>query len=216
VVPDSPVLHPEDEESPAVWGFRDTAFEILDGDVVKMTGDRYELAGQDLPDLLGWVRDAIHPDVGADNLNPSNYPPPIPDARVNEAFVAEVRGFLDGDQLGDDAELRLRRGHGQTQEEMYRIKYDQLRRIPDLVVFPKTDEEVASIVRAAGTHNVCLIPYGGGTNVSNALSCEENEERMIVSVDMSRMNRILWIDPGGCGWADNLRTARRTRLHNRP
>jgi alkyldihydroxyacetonephosphate synthase len=195
VVPDSPVLHPEDEESPAVWGFRDTAFEILDGDVVKMTGDRYELAGQDLPDLLGWVRDAIHPDVGVDNLNPSNYPPPIPDARVNDAFVTEVRGFLGDDQLDDDAELRLRRGHGQTQEEMYRIKYDQLRRIPDLVVFPNTDEEVASLVRAAGTHNVCLIPYGGGTNVSNALSCEENEERMIVSVDMSRMNRILWIDP---------------------
>jgi len=195
IVPDAPVLHPEDEESPAVWGFRDTAFEILDGDVVKMTGDRYELAGQDLPDLLGWVRDAIHPDVGVDNLNPSNYPPPIPDARVNDAFVTEVRGFLGDDQLDDDAELRLRRGHGQTQEEMYRIKYDQLRRIPDLVVFPKTDDEVASLVRAAGTHNVCLIPYGGGTNVSNALSCEENEERMIVSVDMSRMNRILWIDP---------------------
>jgi len=189
------VLHPEDEESPAVWGFRDTAFEILDGDVVKMTGDRYELAGQDLPDLLGWVRDAIHPDVGVDNLNPSNYPPLIPDARVNDAFVTEVRGFLGDDQLDDDAELRLRRGHGQTQEEMYRIKYDQLRRIPDLVVFPKTDEEVVSLVRAAGTHNACLIPYGGGTNVSNALSCEENEERMIVSVDMSRMNRILWIDP---------------------
>ena len=195
IVPDSPVLHPEDEESPAVWGFRDTAFEIIDGTVVKMSGDRYELAGQDLPDLLGWVRDAIHPDVGADNQNPSCYPPPIPDARIQDAFVDEVRSFLEDDQISDDAELRLRRGHGQTQEEMFRIKYDQLGRIPDLVVFPGNDEEVASLVRVAGIHNVCLIPYGGGTNVSNSLSCLDYEERMIVSVDMSRMNRILWIDP---------------------
>ena len=81
-------------------------------------------------------------------------------------------------KLGDDAELRLRRGHGQTQEEMFRIKYDQLRRIPDLVVFPKNDEEVASLVRAAGTHNVSLIPYGGGTNVSNSLTCPETEDEV--------------------------------------
>jgi len=195
IIPDSPVFHPEDEESASVWGFSDTAFEITDGSVVKMTGDRYELAGQELPDLLGWVRDAIHPDVGVDNQNPSCYPPPIPDARIEDAFVEEVRSFLNDDQISDDAELRLRRGHGQTQEEMYRIKYDQIRRIPDLVVYPVSDEEVASLVSAAQSHNVCLIPYGGGTNVSNSLSCFDHEERMIVSVDMSRMNRILWIDP---------------------
>jgi len=195
IVPDSPVLRPEDEESPSVWGFRDTAFEIIDGSVVKMSGDRYELAGQDLPDLLGWVRDAIHPDVGVDNQNPSCYPPPIPDARIDDAFVSEVRTFLNDDQISDAAELRLRRGHGQTQEEMYSIKYDRLGRIPDLVVYPVSDDEVSSLVRLAQSHNVCLIPYGGGTNVSNSLSCFDHEERMIVSVDMSRMNRILWIDP---------------------
>jgi len=195
IVPDPPAFHPEDKESESVWGFSDTAFEIIDGTVVKMTGDRYELAGQDLPDLLGWVRDQIHPDVGADNQNPSCYPPPIPEARINNAFVDEVRSFLNEEQISDDAELRLRRGHGQTQEEMFRIKYDQLSRIPDLVVYPENDEHVASLVRVAQSHNVCLIPYGGGTNVSNSLSCFDNEQRMIVSVDMGRMNRILWIDP---------------------
>lgn len=195
IVPDPPVVPPEDVESEAVWGFNDTAFEMVDGSVVKMTGNRYELAGQELPDLLGWVRDAIHPDVAADNLNPSQYPPPIPEARIQQAFVDEVRSFLDEDQVSDDGETRLRRGHGQTQEEMYRIKYGQLTRIPDLVVFPASDEEVANIVKAAQTHNVCLIPYGGGTNVSNSLSCFDDEQRMIVAVDMARMNRILWIDP---------------------
>ena len=195
IVPPPPVSRPGDEESDSVWGFRDTAFEIIDGSVVKLSGDRYELAGQDLPDLLGWVRDAIHPDVRADNLNPSRFPPPIPEARVHKAFVEEIATFLNDEQTSDDANLRLRRGHGQTQEEMYRIKYDRLARIPDLVVFPARDEDVEALVNAARNHDVCLIPYGGGTNVSNALSCREREDRMIVSVDMSRMNRILWIDP---------------------
>jgi len=39
------------------------------------------------------------------------------------------------------------------------------------------------------------MPYGGGTNVTEALRCLPREERPIVSVDMSRLNRIEWIDP---------------------
>ena len=39
-----------------------------------------------------------------------------------------------------------------------------------------------------------MIPYGGGTNVTNALELEAKERRMIVSLDMSRMNKIKWVD----------------------
>jgi alkyldihydroxyacetonephosphate synthase len=43
-----------------------------------------------------------------------------------------------------------------------------------------------------------LIPYGGGTNVTQALYISNNsmgnEARMIVSVDMMRMNKIMWVD----------------------
>jgi alkyldihydroxyacetonephosphate synthase len=43
---------------------------------------------------------------------------------------------------------------------------------------------------------VVLIPYGGGTNVTQALYLSQNlhETRMIVSLDMSRLNKILWVD----------------------
>lgn len=47
---------------------------------------------------------------------------------------------------------------------------------------------------AASKHNVCIIPFGGGTSVSQALLCPVDELRMIVSLDMTLMNRILWID----------------------
>lgn len=49
-------------------------------------------------------------------------------------------------------------------------------------------------MRAANAHNVVLIPFGGGTSVSGAVQCPEGEPRMIVSLDTSKMNRILWID----------------------
>jgi len=37
-------------------------------------------------------------------------------------------------------------------------------------------------------HNVVLVPYGGGTNVTKSLQLNAKETRMIISVDMSRMN----------------------------
>jgi alkyldihydroxyacetonephosphate synthase len=52
-----------------------------------------------------------------------------------------------------------------------------------------------SLIHIAKKHNVCVVPYGGGTNVTEALRCSAHEERFILSVDMKGMNRILWIDP---------------------
>jgi alkyldihydroxyacetonephosphate synthase len=46
----------------------------------------------------------------------------------------------------------------------------------------------------ANKHNVCLVPYGGGTNVTQSLMIPLEEKRMVISIDMSRMNAIKWID----------------------
>jgi len=200
--PDVPLIHPEpidpdpaDEESLDVWGFRDTAFRLRPDGVVVLTGGRYALSGQELPDLLSWVHAKIHPDVAADDLHPPHYPPPIPEPRRHPVFLEEIRKFLAEDQLSEDPELRLRRGHGHTQEEMYAIKHGGLPRVPDLVVWPAEEGQVEALVEAALRHDVCLIPYGGGTNVTDALRCPENEKRTIVSMDLGRMQRIRWIDP---------------------
>ncbi len=39
-----------------------------------------------------------------------------------------------------------------------------------------------------------LIPFGGGTNVTQSLMMTGEEKRTIVSVDMTRMNKIKWVD----------------------
>src|SRR2546426_9622076 len=90
--------------------------------------------------------------------------------------------------------MRLRHGHGHTQEEMYSIKYTRLGRIPDIVVYPESEAEVVNLVEAAKKYGVSLIPYGGGTNVTDALRCDTRGQRTIASVDMRRMERIFWID----------------------
>ena len=195
IVPEPTVIGPDEVESLHTWGFRDTRFVARPDGVVVLEGSRYELSGQELPDLLPWAQKTFHPDFAPDNLFLPEGPPRIPAPRRNPAFSEELRKGFAEDQLCEDDEVRLRHGHGHTQEEMYAIKYGRLARVPDLVVYPTRDEQVEQLVEAALRHGVVLIPYGGGTNVTDALRCPTGEERTIVSVDMTRMNRVRWIDP---------------------
>jgi alkyldihydroxyacetonephosphate synthase len=185
---------PGEAESPDVWGFRDTHFDISENGHVIIRGTRYELSGKELPRFLPWVREILGINVDPKQINQPNYPTSIPEPHISPAFLSDLQAFMASNQVDSAGEVRLRHGHGHTQEEMYSIKYGRLGRVPDLVVYPENESQVVRLVEAAKTHSVSLIPYGGGTNVTDALRCDPEERRTIVSVDMRRMNRIQWID----------------------
>ena len=194
IVPDAPPARDADPLAPDVWGFADTRFSLLPNGSVTLTGSRYAIAGQELPELLPWVERVMDVTLPRESLFDSHYPPTVPPARSCADFLAAVRLAIGADHLSQDPLVRLRHGHGQTLEEMYRVKHDKLPRVPDVVVFPANEHEVVALVDAARVHGVSLIPYGGGTNVTDALRCPEDEERPIASVDLARMNCIRWID----------------------
>ena len=184
-----------EEESPDVWGFRDSAFTLRPDGTVLFTGTRYPVSGLELPDLLPWMRRVLGVELPPADTHDSQYPPDIAPAHHNPGLLRELAELLPEDGLSDDPEVRLRHGHGHTLEEMYLLKYGRLERVPDLVVYPESEAQVAALVAAASRHDACLIPYGGGTNVTDALRCPADEERTIVVADLTRMDRILWIDP---------------------
>lgn len=89
---------------------------------------------------------------------------------------------------------RFYRGHDQSSINILSAVYGKFDRIPDLVAWPKNHNEVVKIVQLANLLNVAIIPFGGGTNVTGAVNCPKDETRMIVSLDMTKMNKLLWID----------------------
>jgi len=56
--------------------------------------------------------------------------------------------------------------HGASLREVWSLKYGTFERYVDVVVYPNSTEQVEKIVELANTHDVVLIPYGGGTNVT--------------------------------------------------
>jgi len=95
-----------------------------------------------------------------------------------------------------DGGCRLHHGHGHTVSEMFRLRHGRIGRQPDVVVFPTSHEDVVALVTIANkfAEHVALIPFGGGTSVSGALECPENERRSIIVVSMRKLNRIVWVD----------------------
>jgi alkyldihydroxyacetonephosphate synthase len=196
IYPGPPKHDPRDSISTQSWGFEDTTFAVDQTGAITVTGDRYAgLSGERLPDLLPWFRKVVgidfplEPDTGRFAL------PPVPEPRAANAFLDEIKKTLAADQIVTDDAVRLRHGHGHTVSEINAVRSTGFARVPDYVVYPKDEEQVAAIVRAAVHLGVVLMPYGGGTNVTEALRCLPYEERPIISVDMTRMDRIEWIDP---------------------
>jgi alkyldihydroxyacetonephosphate synthase len=182
-------------ESTHVWGFADTRFEMDPDGTVRLTGSRYALCGLPLRRLLPWVNATLQVTLRPDDAVPPAALPPVPHCHVHAEFAAALRKLLRTDQLSQDSTVRQRHGHGHTQEEMVAIKTTGLQRVPDWVVYPEDEAQVVALVALAQAHGACLIPYGGGTSVTEALRCPAQENRCIVSVDMQRLRRILWIDP---------------------
>jgi alkyldihydroxyacetonephosphate synthase len=194
ITPEPLKITADETESFDNWGFKDTRFAIDANGDATIEGDRYELSGKALTRLLPWIRETLNIELNPNDVHQTAYPTEIPASVVNKKFSDEIRSFLKETQIDVNDEVRLRHGHGHTQEEMFAIKHKRLGRIPDMVVYPESEEEVAQLIAAAKLNDAVLIPFGGGTNVTDALRCSDNEKRVIVSVDMRRMNRVRWID----------------------
>ncbi|RIK33260.1 MAG: oxidase [Chloroflexi bacterium] len=177
------------------WGFKDTALVLQPDRTVRVTGERYELSGTVMPEFFHFVESMLGVSIDPQDVKAECAEKPIDEPVINEPFYQALQENFGSTQYTFDPQQRLTHSHGQTTaDEVYRVLYGRLERTVDLVFFCESEADAVRLVELAKEHNVCLVPYGGGTNVSSALKLPPHERRMIVSVDMRRMNRIEWID----------------------
>ena len=178
------------------WGFKDSSFIINDDNTVTFTGKRYEgISGERLPYLIPFVTKVLNTDIKKEPYFKEKEKKYVTERKINQDFVNDIKSFFNDDQISFSDEERVLHSHGQNSpDEVFKVLYDKLEKFTDIVVYVENEEDVINLIEKAKKHNVCLVPYGGGTNVTNALQLPENEERMIVSVDTRRLNKIISID----------------------
>ena len=118
----------------------------------------------------------------------------LPEQKNNEAFLSAIQAKLGDDQIVDDKKTRLVHAAGKSFRDLWLLRHGQVQFAPDCVVFPNNEEDVAQIVSAAHEHSVVLVPFGGGSNIAGCLEPKDRDGRMVVSLDMCRMHRVLEVD----------------------
>ncbi len=103
----------------------------------------------------------------------------------NEDGIRTVLGILK-QTFGD----RFQTGQSFREQHAHTTTYLPAQ-LPDGVVFVETSEDVKSVVRTCAEHRVPVIPFGVGSSLEGQVNAPSGG----ISVDFSRMNRVLRISP---------------------
>ena len=177
------------------WGYKDSGFIINEDLSVTFTGNRYPICGKRLPNFIPFVEEILGVKFDTKPKIQEVEKTHVTESRVNEPFLEELRKSFKENRFTLEHNERVLHSHGQhSTDEVYKVLYNKLEKFTDLVFYIESEEETKKLIGLAKKHNVCLIPYGGGTNVTNALRPPKEESRMVVSVDTRRMNKIESLD----------------------
>ena len=97
-----------------------------------------------------------------------------------QTVIAEARGFL-GERMSVNAALREQHSHGEDTQPPV---------LPDGVAFIESGAEAARLLGLCHAHRVPVVPFGAGTSLEGHVT----PVRGGISLDMSRMNRVLAVN----------------------
>lgn len=148
----------------------------------------------------GWGEESIQVELNTDALafvqariGPGT--PPRDASLVDVCAQLPASRLTSHPGLDTSAETRLRHALGQSMHDWLRLRYGRVGTVPDAVAFPESSEAVRELLAFAARHDIVVIPYGGGTSVAGHLEVVSNA-RPALSLDMSRLSRLIDIDTG--------------------
>jgi alkyldihydroxyacetonephosphate synthase len=119
---------------------------------------------------------------------------PLPDATLQHALNQVPQSRLpDHPLITKSEEERVRHARGQSLPDWLALRSGNLGIVPDGVAYPTTSTDVRSLLAFAKDASADIIPYGGGTSVVGHITPEKGD-KPVLTIDMSRMNRLLSLD----------------------
>ena len=111
---------------------------------------------------------------------------------LSAAALAELRALL-----GEDGVISADASRFTYEADALTLE----RAIPDVVLLPRSTDEVSMVVRWAAAHGLAVTPRGAGTGLAGGCTCEQggvslsvNRMDALISVDEERL--LAWVQPG--------------------
>jgi alkyldihydroxyacetonephosphate synthase len=154
-----------------------------------------EFTHEDKPALGPFIREAIGVDVRSTAAPPLRFDQlEIPDPALPDDLWEALEHAVSRDFLSLDPLDRVVHARGKSLRDLVWQRSGELPRIPDAVVRPGSEDEVATVLDAAMRFDAVVIPFGGGSSISGSLEAPATETRPVISVDLERLDQVLEID----------------------
>jgi alkyldihydroxyacetonephosphate synthase len=150
--------------------------------------DAIAFTHEDKPALGPFLHRMLDLDVAGPTARPADF------GSIEVPAPKEQAGLLDGVEASTDPLDRVVHARGKSLRDLVKHRRGELGRLPDVVVRPKDEAEVEQVVKAALDANAVVIPFGGGTSISGSLEADPGEQRIVISLDVSKLRRVLAID----------------------
>ncbi len=157
--------------------------------------DDVSFTHEDKPALGPFLLRALDLDVTRGAARPAAFDGlSVPEPSLSPDLSAALAEAVGAGSVSTDRLDRVVHARGKSLRDLVRHRRGDLGRLPDVVVRPADEDGVAAIMRAALDADAVLIPFGGGTSISGSLEAPAQERRTVISLDVSRLRRVLAVD----------------------
>jgi alkyldihydroxyacetonephosphate synthase len=158
-------------------------------------GENIEFNMNDKPELWPYIKDVVGiegeikftPSIKFEDIE-------LPPQTLNDKFINRVKSFIDSERFMADKKERLIHSYGKSFRDLWRIRNGIVNASPDCVIYPLSEDEILNIIKTALDFDVVVIPFGAGSNIAGCLEANNGNGRMIVSLDMKLMDKVISVD----------------------
>jgi len=115
----------------------------------------------------------------------------LPPSRLQDAAQQKLIAVLGASGLRRGDLERARHAAGRGLADLLKLRSGDLSAAPDAVLYPRTESEVAALLKLCAEMDIAVIPFGGGTG---DIHCLRGSHEAVVALDLSVLNRVTAVD----------------------
>ncbi len=156
------------------WG--DKREESLGEEIIRVIKDKFHIAEKELSgDFL----------EGKEEIDVKN------ECKIPAPIIQEFKQISGEENVINEESVRASHSYGKHFIELLKLRLNQVDNPPDLVIYPRTEEEIVEIVKICNENKIPIIPFGAGSSVTCALQAPNGG----ISLDLSKhLNKVLRIN----------------------
>ena len=145
--------------------------------------------------IMPFLRENLGMDLDRDRFtDPALDEIELPEPRTGREVLGRLREICGQENVSTDKFQRVSHSMGKSYRDILRFRMRRVERPVDVVVWPREEQEVVSILRLAEENDLAVIPFGGGSSVTGGVEPLAGDKAGVVTLDMARMNRVLRVD----------------------